>query len=278
VALAALVEIPVTVSGTGAGAAVSSDQILIREGSQRRAVDSVRHAGEAPLTVGVIIDVSRSMQSDLPAIKEAAIRFLDSVLAEGDRAFVVSFASRARLTQPATADKALLRKSITNLRAGGSTALYDAIALGLLQMEGVEGRRAVVVFAEGAERASRYGPSDLEDLARRTGVPIHLIVAAPEPSRPGNQGLEWSAMYDSMSALSQSTGGSAYRLDRLEMLPQLYQRIETALDAQHLLLVRTEPATSEDEWRNIRVEAAERGIKVHAPDGYYAPRQGGTPE
>jgi VWFA-related protein len=266
-----LVALPVTVSGAAAGAALSSDQILIREGSRRRPVDSVRQATEAPLTVGVIIDVSRSMQTDLPAIKEAAINFIDSLLSEGERAFVVSFGSRARLIQPATANKAMLRQSIMSLRAGGSSALHDAIALGLLQMEGVEGRRAVVIFTKGAERASRYGSSDLEDLARRARVPIHLIAAAPERSRRGTQGSEWSTMYNSMSALAQSTGGNAYRLDRLDALAQFYQQIEADLQSQHLLFVRTEAAASEDEWRKIGVEVTTPGVRVQAPEGYYLP-------
>jgi Ca-activated chloride channel homolog len=272
-----LVELPVTVSGgNGAEASLSRNEIQVREGNRRRTIDSIQHAADAPLTLGVIIDTSGSMLQNLAEVQEAAIGFLDKVLTSRDRAFVVAFSSRASLVQPATSDKAALEQSILRLRARGSTALYDAIAVGLLQLEGVKGRRALVVFTDGADRTSRYGASDIADLARRTHVPIHLIAAPPDRNSqsrtlPGAQGLEWGAMFRGLSTLAQSTGGSAYRLDRLENLPQVYQQIETALHSQFLVFVRTDPGTSENEWRNIKVDIATRGVKVHAPEGYYAP-------
>lgn len=262
-----LVELPVTLSDPEAQ--LDTSAISIREGNRRRAAESIQKPAESPLTVGFVFDTSGSMQNALADVQEAALGFLDRVLTERDRGFVVAFSTRARLVQPPTADKARLRAKVTGLRARGSTALYDAIAVGLLQLQGVKGRRALIVFTDGADLTSRYGATDVAALAKRTHVPIHLIATAPAPERSTRDELQWGATYRGLSAMAQSTGGRAYVLDRLEELPQVYQRIADALRSQFLVFVRAEPGQHENDWRAIEVAA--RGVVLFAPEGYYAP-------
>jgi VWFA-related protein len=267
-----LVELPVTVSDPAA--ILDAKAIVVREGGKRRAAESIQNPAESPLTVGFVIDASGSMQDALVNVQEAALGFLDRVLAERDRGFIVAFSTRARLVQPPTTDKARLREKMMSLRARGSTALYDAIAVGLLQLQGVKGRRALVVFTDGADLTSRYGATEIAALAKRTHVPIHIIATAPNRSTqklggPRPDELRWGAMYRGLAGMAESTGGRAYILDRLEELPQVYQRIGDALRSQFLLFVRAEPGRHENDWRHIEVLA--RGITLFAPEGYYAP-------
>jgi VWFA-related protein len=262
-----LVELPVTLSDPEAK--LEKSAISIREGNRRVAPESVQKPAESPLTVGFVFDTSGSMQDSLVNVQEAALGFLDRVLTERDRGFVVAFSTRARLVQPPTADKARLRAKVQGLRARGSTALYDAIAVGLLQLQGVKGRRALIVFTDGADLTSRYGATDVAALAKRTHVPIHLIATAPAPERSTRDELQWGGMYRGLSAMAQSTGGRAYVLARLEELPQVYQRIGDALRSQFLVFVRAEPGQHENDWRPIEVAA--RGVTLFAPEGYYAP-------
>jgi VWFA-related protein len=270
-----LVELPVTVSGR-MEAALVRNQIAVREGGRHLTIDSIQDAAEVPLTVGLVIDTSGSMQQNLLDVQAAAIAFLDSVLDDGDRAFLIEFSTRARLVQPATSDRELLRQSIIGLRARGSTSLYDAIAVGLLQLEGVKGRRGLVVFTDGVDRTSVYGVRDVGELARRTHVPIHLIAATPDPrfeSFParGSRGLDPGLIFHTLSRMAESTGGSAHRLRSVDELPQVYGQIQSALHSQFLLFIRTEPGKNGSEWRNIKVDLAARDVTVHAPEGYYAP-------
>jgi hypothetical protein len=107
-------------------------------------------------------------------------------------------------------------------------------------------------------------------------VPVHLIAATPPPAEEravglASRGTTFGAMFRSLSTMVQSTGGTAHRLDRLTALPQIYETIGEMLRSQYLLVVRTDPGKSPDDWRNIRVELASRGGRVHAPAGYYAP-------
>jgi Ca-activated chloride channel family protein len=262
-----LVELPITVaSRSGAVPRLTPDRITVREGSKVRRVDSISTAAETPLTVGLLIDVSDSMQKTLPDLQEAAIRFLETILGERDRAFLVAFNTRARLLQPATPDLAQLRRQIMTIRPNGLTALHDAMVLGLLQFEGIKGRRAMVVFSDGIDMASGYGASDAAELAKRMNVPVHVIASLPAMS---GSGIERPAQ-DELMRITQSTGGTYHTLHALAELQGLYARIETALRAQLLVFVRTDPATRENEWREVLVQVDGDDADVFAPEGYYA--------
>ena len=247
-----LVELPITVAGT-----ITPEQVLVREGNVVRRVEAIAGPSETPLTVGLLIDVSTSMHKALPDVQEAAIRFLQSSLGKSDRAFLITFDSYARLVQPATSDRARLDRELMRVRANGDTALHDAMVLGLLQFEGIKGRRALIVFSDGLDRTSHYGASDVSELARRVNVPIHVIEAIPSEPADGT-----------LARVARSTGGTFHTLEALSELPAVYARIEAALRAQLIAFVRTAPATRENEWRPVRIVVV--GQTVFAPEGYYA--------
>lgn len=242
-----LVQLPITIFG-------SYSSIAVREGKKERRVESIATAAETPLTVGLLIDASDSMEATLPDLQEAAIRFLDTMLGPRDRAFVISFETSAHLLQPATKDASLLRESIMRIRPEGLTSLYDAMALGLLQFEGVKGRRAMIVFTDGLDRTSEYEAKEVGDLARRVSVPVHVIGSSEEP----------------VKRVAEMTGGTSQMLERLDDLPSIFARIEAALRAQVLAFIRTEPAKKENEWHAVQVEVKGNELQVYAPAGYYA--------
>jgi VWFA-related protein len=270
-----LVELPLTIVSRDGSAPpkIASDRITVREGKRVRRVEAIASASETPLTIGLLIDVSGSMQKTLPDVQEAAIRFLETTLAPRDRAFVVTFDTRARLVQPATSDVKLLRRQIMSIRPDGLTALHDAIVLGLLQFEGIKGRRAMIVFSDGVDIASHYAASDVAELARRVSVPIHIIASTPGvPAALSASSIAPStaASDDELPRIARSTGGTAHTLDSLAALPAVYATIQAALAAQILAYVRTDPATRENEWRSVQIEVAGQDLDVYAPAGYYA--------
>ena len=154
----------------------------------------------------------------------------------------------------------------------------------------------MIVFSDGADTASRYGGDDVEDLARRSNIPIYLIVArsnnigprmsmAPLPQRrpgidpggffppgtPQQRGAAAGQHVTNLGRVIRATGGLMHRLDELKDLPAVYEKIDAALRAQTLVVIRTDPGRSESDWRRIDVEVAGRNRDVRAPEGYYAP-------
>lgn len=252
-----LVQLPITVLG----GAIEASALEVREGTRLRRVEALAGPSETPLTVGLLMDVSDSVHKTLPDLQEAAIQFLRATLGSRDRAFLVSFDSRVRLVQPATSDRDLLEKAIMRLRPDGLTSLYDAMMLGLLQFEGVQGRRAMIVFSDGIDRTSAYRAADVKEMARRANVPIHVIEAIPVEENDG-----------ALLPLAKSTGGTAHQLATLDALPTAYEAIQASLRAQFLAFIRTEPASRDNEWRKVTVSSPGPKPTLLAPEGYYAGR------
>jgi VWFA-related protein len=279
-----LVELPMTIASrrgtveiSGMSPEIAAGRIVVREGGKVRRVASIGTAAETPLTIGLLIDVSASMQASLLDVQEAAIGFLEATLGPRDRAFVITFDTRARIVQPATSDVSQLRRQIMTLRPDGLTAIHDAMVLGLLQFEGIKGRRAMVVFTDGLDLTSEYSAADVRELARRVYVPIHVIASTPgvaarlrstDPSR--NAAPRKEPGHEELARIARSTGGSSQALDDLGQLGHVYARIEASLRAQILAFVRTDPGTRENEWRPISVEMKGGDLEVFAPEGYYA--------
>jgi VWFA-related protein len=145
------------------------------------------------------------------------------------------------------------------------------MVLGLLQFEGIKGRRAMIVFSDGLDLTSEYRPTDVAELARRVNVPIHAIAATPgvAAALSGGASSREAAENGELMRIAQATGGTLHALDSLGALPAIYSKIEAALRAQILVFVRTDAATRENDWRSVRVEVAAPDVNVFAPEGYY---------
>src|SRR5262249_25806697 len=84
----------------------------------------------APVSIGIIFDISHSMQKKLEFARQAAAKFLETGTTE-DEYFLVEFSNRAKLAEGFTTDISRLRDRLAFKPAQGSTALYDGIYLGL---------------------------------------------------------------------------------------------------------------------------------------------------
>lgn len=110
---------------------------------------------EAPFTVALLIDTSRSTTFELRDIKDAALSFVER-MRPGDRALVVSFSDRIEVLTETTGDRNVLKQAIDNCRPGGGSRIYDALSFTLAEkLESVKGRTAVILFTDGVDNDSR---------------------------------------------------------------------------------------------------------------------------
>src|SRR5262249_47580661 len=103
---------------------------------------------DVPLSVGIIFDVSGSMQSKLPAARAAASTFL-KLGDQEDEYFLIQFSDSAELIQDFTSDISKLQNRLLATHAKGSTALYDAMYLGLENLNrGHNPRKALLLITD----------------------------------------------------------------------------------------------------------------------------------
>ena len=234
-----------------------SDFAVFEDGERQQI--SAFAAGEFPLTVALGIDRSWSMAGEkLRLAKQASQTFLRE-LKPNDRAMVVAISSEAEIIAPLSTDRVVQTRAVAALDPWSTTALHDAIIASLDRLEPEQGRQALVIFSDGADRYSAATSSQVLERARRSNALVYPIAFGRE--RP-----------PLLAELAVLTGGRSFLLrDPTELEPTL-RTIARELRYQYLLgyapmrpLVR-----GEREWRSIRVALRDprAGIRIRARDGY----------
>lgn len=241
------------------------DRFRLRRG--RRAVEIERFglAEEVPLVLGLMIDSSLSMWTQMIETRQAAARFVAETLEEEDRAFVVDFDTRPRVAQGLTGDVTTLLRSLGSLAAGGATAIYDAASFSLNQFEREPGRRALVLLTDGRDQGSSLSAAHCARDAKRLGVPLYILVLSPEVNLPGlyprNPHRPKTVDFQ-LEGLARETGGRLFFIERMEGLSRAYSQINAELRSQYLLAFSTPEALARQELDAIKVEVEGRGLKV----------------
>lgn len=204
-----------------------ADSFHIIDEGEVRPVD-VFHHGDAPVTLGLIVDRSESMEKKSAALRAATAVLLATSLRD-DELFAIDFNARVSFALPQrwpfTRDAKLLRTALAAGDATGRTALYDAIAEGLEHAErGRAGKRVLVVISDGGDNASRYTYERLLARARRSNAVIYAI---------GVTGTGEDA--DLLARLCQDTGGAAYFPQSVDAIAEVSADILRTLREQYTL-------------------------------------------
>ena len=223
----------------------------------------------APYTVGIVFDVSGSMETKLASARKAASAFLEA----GDRDdeyFIVEFSDAPELVQDFTSDISQLQNALNVLRPKGRTSLYDALYFALDKIDrGRNPRKALLLITDGEDNYSRYSMRDLKDVARERDVAIYGI------GIDSGFDLDLSNVYGRavLSSLAELSGGAAFFPRSLDVLPSICAQIGRDLKNQYVLGYRSHNSSRDGKWRRIQVKVnPPKGMKLHvrAKSGYYA--------
>jgi Ca-activated chloride channel family protein len=223
-------------------------------------VAKFEHVTNLPLSLGLAIDTSGSMQPRMSEAQKAASQFFSNTLRKGDRAFLVSFDSQPRIEQRWSPNLADVNAGLAKLRADESTALFDAIVYSLYNFAGVRGQKALVVITDGKDTASKFSFDQAIEYARRAAVPIYGIGI-------GINATEIDVRYK-FSRFCSETGGNIYYIDRAEDLQRIYTDIQNELRSQYILgFYPPEGIKPGSKWHEINVLVSEGKTKTLR--GYY---------
>jgi VWFA-related protein len=254
-----LVELFATVTDGGGlvrGLTVGDFEVL--ESDKPQKVSRFEMVENLPLTLGFLIDTSTSMASSLTEAQHAADGFLRKLKTK-DRAFAVGFATRPYLSMPPTDDIEAVSQSLEGMRAAGRTALYDGLITALYYFRGFRGQRALILLSDGEDTWSNTPWERALEYAQRSGVAVYAIgLNVPAIS------LE---VRSQLSALSESTGGKVYFVDKSEELTEVYGEIEHELRSRYYLAYESDRPADEYGYRPIEIKV-KRG-KVRTARGYY---------
>ena len=258
-----LVELPVTVSDSGGAPnpGLEAKNFTVLENGKVQKLSSFNFAANLPISVGVLLDHSGSMEKRMKDAKDAAIEFFRGIIKKNDRAFIGGFAGDPTRNAPFVSDVTSLEAQVNAVPdAGGGTALYDAIVTGLYRFRNVQGRKALIIITDGDDTASRLAYDDMLIYARSSRVPLYFIGVGFSMGEFGGPGK--------MKSLAAETGGVAYFIRNTKQLGETYKLLEQDLRSQYLLSYHTESSTKDTAYRTIEVKVDRPDAKVRTIRGF----------
>jgi Ca-activated chloride channel family protein len=249
----------------------SSDISVLDDKKPPQSIVNFRSETDLPLRVGLLIDVSNSIRDRFKFEQEAAVEFLSQIVRpKSDRAFVIGFDTTPEVTADFTDDTEKLAKGVKMLRAGGGTALYDAVyyacrdKLGKLNPD-LAVRRAIILITDGEDNQSRVTREEAIEMALRAEVTIYAISTNISGVKlRGDKVLE---------RIADATGGRAFFPFKDQDIPSYFLAIQDELRSQYAVAYRPADFQNDGRYRSIDIIAAKKNLHVRARKGYYAPTQ-----
>ncbi|HSD27157.1 MAG TPA: VWA domain-containing protein [Vicinamibacteria bacterium] len=243
--------------------------VELLEGGVKQEVSYFREAsslGEAaervPLSVVLVLDTSGSMNENIHFLQEAVLNFVYK-MDEVDSALVVSFNESVKGSAEFSGDVDRLERFVEGLQAWGGTSLYDAIHYSLGRIKDQPGRKAIIVFSDGADTTSSMEDREVVDYARAVEATVYSI------GFRGSGSMMSSSPRGFLRKIATETGGQYFAPDKVGELIKVFNAISEELK-NHYLLAYTPKRAADGTWREIALKVNRPDTEVRVRKGYFA--------
>ena len=253
------------VSGLGKNA------FTIFDNNQEQEITNFSDA-DAPVSVGILFDVSGSMNGDkINKARKALERFIGTSH-PSDEYFLIAFNSRAQLLMDRTRDGEALLRKLTLIRPKDNTALYDAVYLGVERVtRGTHQKRAMLIISDGQDNASRYNFGEVRRLMKESDVVTYSVGIMDRGDSGSSVGMQGQAFLDELSSV---TGGKSFYPQTDIEMDEIFERIALELRNQYSIGYIPKDFQPDGKWRKVKVKVnPPRGLPrltVRSREGYYA--------
>jgi VWFA-related protein len=218
----------------------------------------------APVSVVLALDASGSMKKDAPAVMAAARAFVEA-LPDKDKLAVMMFADRPELVHDLSIKREQSLQAISDYRAAGGTALYDAVFEGVARLKRAEGHTALVVFTDGRdENNPGTAPGSVHTLNQvltsLDGVETTVYaIGLGNADRP------------TLERLVAASNGEAYFPAQVSDLAGDFRRVVENLRRRYVLSYTSSNTVRDGGWRKIEIQPKRDGLVIETRGGYFAP-------
>jgi len=228
---------------------------------------------DAPVSIGLIFDMSGSMNTKIERAREAVVEFFKAANPQ-DEFFMITFADRPEEIADFTQSVSELQSKLIYTVPKGRTALLDAIYLGVNKMRQAKyPRKALLIISDGGDNHSRYTESEIRSMVKEADISIYAIGIYDHffPNQEERLGPEL------LSDITEITGGRAFAIDNPNDLADVATKIGIELRNQYVLGYRPNKSQHDGKWHRIKVKLIPpKGLpplKVYAKTGFYAPSE-----
>ncbi len=278
---------------------LKSGDCSVEEDKVPQTIKNFEAQNNLPLTLGMLLDTSGSMQNVLPMEKDAGSQFFRAVLKQKDEAFLISFDVNVDLLSDFTNNPRDLERALQHAKintGGGSggvpgigqgpvpisrpkgTVLFDAVYVASREKLNTEtGRKALVIISDGQDEGSDEKLKDAIEAAQKSNVIVYVLWVVDRSFYGGGGGFGFVGDSD-MQKLAKETGGRVINVGTSSnKMEDAFAQIEDELRTQYLITYAPANTNMDGKFRNISLNCKSEGkeLKVQARKGYYALPQGG---
>jgi VWFA-related protein len=266
-----------------------TDFTVLEDGKQQ-AIKYFTRDTDLPLTIGLLIDVSRSQENLIGIERNAASQFFNKVLRKKDEAFLISFGEESELLQDYTGSPRLLEEGLNQLRVSSGvsglhpgpvpdagpprgTVLYDAVFLAASEkLKSEVGRKVLVLITDGNDQGSRMTRNQAIEAAQKADAVIYSIDYLDPGAYGGPFGFGGGGGEAELRHMSDETGGRVFKVDRKHSLDEVFQEIQDEMRSQYAIGYTPTNDVKDGSYRRLDIKLASKDLKVQARKGYYAIR------
>jgi len=228
---------------------------------------------DAPVSIGVIFDMSASMSSKIERAREAVVEFFKTANPQ-DEFFMITFSDRPEEISDFTSSVEDIQGKLTYTVPRGRTALLDAIYLGVSKMRQAKyPKKALLIISDGGDNHSRYTEGEIRSMVKEADILIYAIGIYDHYFPTEEERLGPALLSD----VTELTGGRAFTIDNPNDLADVSTKIGIELRNQYVIGYRPKNPVRDGKWRKIKVKLlTPKGLpplKVYAKTGYYAPTE-----
>lgn len=227
---------------------------------------------DAPVSVGILFDVSGSMSTEKIAKSRKALERFINTSHPNDEYFLIAFNNRAQLLMDRTRDGEAVLNKLTLIETKGNTALYDAAYLGVERVtRGSHQKKAILIISDGQDNNSRYNFNEVRRLLKESDVTVYSVGILDGRDSGSMLGMQGQSFLDELSGI---TGGKSFYPQTNVEMDEIFERIALELRHQYSIGYTPKDFMPDGKWRKLKVKVnPPRGLPrltVRSREGYYA--------
>ena len=268
-----LVLVPVTVTDAlnHPQANLRRDDFKIYDGERLQQIRYFSNE-DGPISVGLLLDVSKSMQDKIDTERAAVDQFFRNANPDDDY-FVITFNNHPRVLSEVTQSTNGIQTELGLVKPGGSTALLDAVYLGMSKLRTAKyPRRALVIISDGGDNSSRYKLKEIKSIVAESDVMVYAIGifdSTPFKSFEETMGRRW------LSTMTDVTGGRTTTIQSISKLPEECALLSRELRSQYVLGYAPHDRANDGKWHKIKIVVKSPSdaepFRSYYRKGYYTP-------
>ncbi|MBI3940815.1 MAG: VWA domain-containing protein [Acidobacteria bacterium] len=258
-----------------------AEDFQVFEDGEAQKVSFFSHDVRVPVSVGILVDASGSMRYKIQHALQT-VRETSRALWPQDEMFLVSFNSDVQVRHRFTSDAEKIERPLRDIKAGGETAMYDAISRAIQEMKAARNdKKILLLITDGFDTRSRIPSARVEEMLKRSDVSVYAIGIDDDENDPAvHRRTMYHIYHHAFNRLTAVSGGRAFRMftGQTAAIQVIAQQLVNELHQQYTLSYYPALRPGGNDWRQVEIKMNRPASQIWYRPGYYVNPAGNQPQ